>query len=543
MTGNASHRAALGLVLAGMLALCVAGGGWGLPAEYSWSNDDVTPKVALAVPHTWSSDWYKYPYLQPWIDRALYEPTIRRLRRAGLVDTPATDPDCFKMDPDCLEVDDRPAVVGSLMRRSRHLRALMAVGTALAAYALARRLRAGRAAAVAAAAVVAASQSVVFFAHVGNVDVPSAFWASWALVAWAGLLRGDRARDWLALGALGGAALATKESVVGLFVLPTLVVVARRGWRAWRATGTPGAALRGLAWPGPALAAAALLLVYGAALNVPGNPEGFRRHVAYWLSGPGIDPWNDRYAGPIALLAETGGRFVQAMGWPLALACACGAAVAARRATRGRPDALWLVLPLASYFLFTLLPVQYTYTRFVLPAVPVVAVWGGVALAAAWRRGPAKRALAALAMLHGLLVCVHLDLLLLRDARYAAEEWLAANVDAEGDVVRYVGSRTHLPRLEAVGLEGERVEEAELTADGLARAGSPDVVVISSRGVEDLGPPGLAFLAAANAGTTTYRVAFDHHTRTGLESLLLGARIETRVSPRVIVLVPEEAGG
>jgi len=573
------HRLALGLVLALSLVVNVAGGGWGLPAEYSWSNDDPTPKHALAVPHYWSSSWYKYPYLQLWLDRALYQPTLWRIARAGQLDTPATDPDCAVMDLDCLEVDDRSAVAGSFMRRSRHLRALMGAGIALAAYALARRLRASKTAAVAAAAVVAVAQSMVFYAHVGNVDLPSAFWGAWALVAWAGLLGGDRRRDWLAFGALGGAALATKESVVGLFVLPALVVVWRRARREWRAgdgrsldgprlalpssapRGVPRgsarglAALRGLIWPGPVMAAAGLFVVYGTALNVAGNPEGFRQHVAYWLAGPGIDPWNDRYQGPLWLLAEAGQRLVEAMGWPLAALCAVGALLALRRAPRTAPwppheargddavaaiarwdDARWLVVPLVSYFLFTLLPVQYTYTRFVLPVVVVAAVWGGLAFEAAWRRGLVARALAAGALAHGLLVVVHLDALLRYDARYAAESWLAANA-AEGSDVRYVGSRTHLPRLEVAGVHGERLEEADFTAEGLRRIGLPDVVLVSSRGVENLDASGLAFLAQAATDGGLYRLAFDEQTRTGLEPLLLGAHLESRINPRVMVLV------
>ncbi len=95
---------------------------------------------------------------------------------------------------------------------------------------------------------------------------------------------------------------------------------------------------------------------------------------------------------PAALFAKT----------PLALLVlgAWGAAAAARRP---RPaERLWLLVPPAAYFLASLTAKVQIGVRHLLPVLPFLALWAGLAAADLWRRGQAARlAVAALAVWAG----------------------------------------------------------------------------------------------------------------------------------------------
>ncbi len=542
------------------LALNLAGNGWGLPHEKSWSNDDPTPDVPLEIASIWTDGWHKYPYLLPWIDRALYEPQLAAWRRDGSLSTepgcrPPTDDDCFT---------DVYGQLGRLMRISRVARAVMATGTVWAVYVLAATVLSGAGAALAAsaatagllaAAFVAVSQVLVFYGHVGNVDIPMTFFFAWSIVAWMRALESGRLRDHVAFGLLGGAALACKEAIYGAYVLPGAGLVVQALWRARRFAreehagegardvGESGAPIARILLA-PIAAGAAVLSIYGLANNVLLNPAGFREHISYWTTGTGIAPWNEGFAGHVGLAATFVRRLAEGMSIPLLAVAATGGVLAMRN-----PRARLLALPALSYYLFTIATVRFAYTRFTLPVVVATAALAGVGWAGAWQRSsrtaspiartlrPVVATVVLLAIGHGLLYSLHTVRLMHVDARYEAEAWLTEHVPSDTTIAVF-GSRTHLPRLHMYGFDTERIDDGDFDESGFAALedGPPMWLVLSDKTVGDLDGSAGAWRDALLGGDADYDVVLDAHSRSGLERWLVAPWTESRVNPRVWVL-------
>jgi hypothetical protein len=520
----------LAVIVAVALALILVGITWGLPSAWSWSNDDITPKMPLSIPAIWQGGTHPYPYLQAWLDRALYVPYLARLRGRGELRVDCEDltkARCYR---------DPHRALGALILLGRLLSAAMGVGIVLAVYAAARLAFADVLAARLAALVAAVTQVLVFHAHLGNVDTPVTFWFALSLVPYVRLFRRGQVRDHVLLGLLSGAALATKESVVGAHVL-MILAVAVAGVRRARSAPASASGRRGAAgylgrrWAALAVGYAG---VYVVANNVLLNPTGYAEHFRFWIGGRGISGWNASYTGQLPLLGTSALRLVDAMGLPLVVLSMVGVLWSLAR----HRVAWWLLVPGVSYYVITIALVRYVYVRFTMPIVVVLAVFGGLLAADLWRLGGRARVLGrvavALAVVYGLLYSVQSDLLMVRDARYAAESWIQRVIPADA-TVEVVGSKTYLPRLDYLGYGDERIPWEELSDAGLARR-APEFIVVSSKSAASAAAQVRPFLADLLAGRAGYAVVFDHRTASPLAGILGTHYADSRVNPRVIVL-------
>ena len=217
---------------------------WGLPNHESWNGDDLSPSKPLRVVHDWLRGNHKYPYLQWWLNLALYAPWLLGVAAAGELDL-----GCFpRLRAECFADPLRDMTV--FMAISRLLSVAMGLGIVLGTRRLALALHGDRAAALFAALICAASPTLVFFCHTGNVDAPHVFWFSASLVAAVSVWRRGTPLDHAAFGLLAGCALATKDTVIGAYVLPGLALLGVHGLRVSRERGAarraaaPGGAAR-----------------------------------------------------------------------------------------------------------------------------------------------------------------------------------------------------------------------------------------------------------------------------------------------------------
>jgi len=519
---------ALAAILALSLALGSVGAGWGLPNDRSWSNDDPTPRVPLRIGQIWCCGHDRYPYLQPLITRAVYAPSLAWWRLRGEIAASCAD----LGDADCYA---RPyEQLGWLMRLSRALAAVMGAGVVAAVYAMAVRLYADRRAALCAALAAAVIHELVLFSHWGNVDVPYLFWFAWSIVAFLDVVQRGRTRDFAAFGLLAAAALATKESIVGAYVgvgLAILVVHARRALAA-RPPGQPAAQdlWRAALDQRLLILLACLLGLYGLANNVVFNPSGFAEHVGYWIGGAGIAPWNDRFSGHAALLATFGKQLGDAVGRPWLAAAGVAAALAAWRDRRTG----WVLLPAASYYLFTIAPIRYAFTRFTLPVAILLAVPLGWLAARAMSTTLGRVALA-MVFAHALLYSMHADVMLVIDSRYAAERWLASAVPRQARVVA-IGSPSYLPRLAYLGYAPQRLDDDDASLPAIL-AEDADVVVMARRS-RAAAADGASMLVDQLVGSG-YTIAYEATIRAPLAPFIGTDFIETRVIPRAMILARE----
>jgi hypothetical protein len=256
-----------------------------------------------------------------------------------------------------------------------------------------------------------------------------------------------------------------------------------------------------------ALAAGGLVLLY----NIPFNPSGFAEHVRI-ITGPGSQNYRmypGTPSGQVRLLGSTLWELGQAMGWPMFAASVCGVLAAFRG---GSGPIRWLILPVVSYYTTLIAVVGYHYDRFFLGTIVVLGIAAGSWIDRWTREGVPMRTLrmaaVALAVVYGGGRVLALDALMLKDSRYAVENWLVEHA-APHERIAAVGFSVYLPRASKVFWN--RIDE---TVEAL-EAEKPHFVIINTA-YSQRGEPGSrarALYDSLSSGRAGYERVLQYRTR------------------------------
>ncbi len=497
---------------------------WGLPNDDSWSNDSISPGEPIKVLNVYASNSrYKYPLLQSWVDYAASLPVLMYWSSSGKYDFSCRSPtrQCF---PDYYHQ------LSALILVHRIVTVLMAVGVLIGVYSLSMSLFGDRLAATLAAAAVAVSNVFVIFSHLTNVDVPSLFWFTWSLVFYVRLLKTQAAKDYVAFGILAACALSTKESLVGAYAFTGLVILLTV-LTAYRDQKTAlGPAAKNIAW-----LLLALLAGYGLINNVWFNFSGFLGHLNFWFGADGgVSRYWDKAPGTIGVVASMVDYVGREAGIALAAFSVCGLLYALWARPR---EALWMLLPALSYVLFLIFFIQNYLFRSSLPLIVLIAPFSGLLAAHLLRmRRPlsfAGLAFVALVFGYSFLNAVNSDMAMANDSRYAAERWIAKNIDRSSSVGVFSGG--YLPRLEMLGYSPERIKMETVQQTG-GRDQLPDYLIMVSKYYSRLPA---AFTRNLFAGQYGYKPVWSYQYRSPLGELLgfdLDAVGPDRINPRIVIL-------
>jgi hypothetical protein len=229
-------------------------------------------------------------------------------------------------------------------------------------------------------------------------------------------------------------------------------------------------------------------------------------HVRFLTSHDGTVPAT--WSGHVRLLASSLSQLGFAFGWPAVLTMA--AAVAGTALTPGARDRLWLLLPIASYYICFVSAVRVNFDRFFLPVGVLLAVLVGcwvMDVAGRIPAGAARRATATAAAIAWIYTAVYgasIDVMMLFDARYAAERWLLSHAD--GDRIGTAGYLYYQPRIAGF-------QNVPLTYEALVNL-RPRVVVLNTEHLSRYAPESdLAFLVAKVRDGSTYKLAFSHKSQ------------------------------
>jgi PA14 domain-containing protein/dolichyl-phosphate-mannose-protein mannosyltransferase len=448
---------ALKWILAGSLVLNTACIWWGLPGG-SWAPDELTPTVVLgAAARGFAHGWFdRYPPFHFYVLTVASSPLIV-LEWLGRVDLSTATP--FTL----------------LVVISRLISIAAGLGTLLAIYAAGARIF-GRRAGVLASAMFALVAPFVYYAKTANLDAPYLFWFAVSLVFYLRLLQGLAPRDFVGFAVCATLAICTKDQAYALYLLMPFAFV-ERVWRANRDAGERRPLMRALVDRRLLSAAAVAIVLFVGVHNIAFNLDGFRQHVLL-ITGPASESYRDfepTIAGRVALLRLTVDIIRNAWGWPMFLTSVSGVVFALLTpALRG--PAIWLLLPIVSYYAGFIDVVLYNYDRFMLPVCLVLSLFGGLALdrclAPGGRARTWRRVVAGTAFAYSLLFAATVDLAMMRDSRYTVEVWLAAHV-APGEAIGSVFPQQYYPRL-------DRFTHAEITSANDLREGQPSYYVLNA---------------------------------------------------------------
>jgi hypothetical protein len=521
----------LAVILLVALFLNLVGLSWGLPNLESWMADDISPWLPLRVGKTYFFGWHKYPFLHSWISLFSYSPYLLYLLVSGGLDLscyPRISEACFSNAYHQLSM---------LMLISRGLSVLMGLGVVYGVYCLALRLHGERMAARFAALLAACSFGLVLYSHMGNLDVPHCFWFVVSLYFFVGVLQRGVLFDYVAFGLSAGCAIGTKEGIIGAYVLTCAAIYAAHLRRELRSRGSADAR----SWLAASLdrrllaLVGSLLLVYAVAIN-PLNWQGFLEHWKLWLpSQPRMAGFQSQFfEGYLDLFRRVALDLEYAMGWPALALCIAGLFYA----SWSRPWSAVLLVPALSYVAFSIVPAKYAPLRFILPLVPILAVFGG-AMAARLLRVPAAARIITVPLLafvfgHAFLHTLNGDLMLVNDSRYLAEDWLRENVETEAQIGTY-STAQYLPRLAWLGHRVERISEDEIGESAL-RERSPDYLVLSSLYYPRFGGKRREWIERLISGTEGYRVVWRGRGHSPLERWMGHRYALADVNPELIIL-------
>jgi Dolichyl-phosphate-mannose-protein mannosyltransferase len=454
LEGTCAWRPLIGIVAASF-ALNAAGIWWGLPG--SWVAIELKPHYIFdALAQHFSHGWFDaYPPVHFYLLTVAWTPLLLlswmdRITFDGAVG------------------------YGALVLTSRVVSLVMAAGMVVAACVCGTRAF-GRRAGLIAAGIIALSAPFVYYAKTANVDVPYLFWWALSMIFYLQLLDGGRLRDYVLFAVAATLSVCTKDQAYGLYLLPPAVIVWRI-WRVNRAAAQPHPFWRALVDRRLLAAAVVSAALFTLCQNLVFNPGGFREHVRF-ITGPGSAAYRvyePTLGGHLALLGQTVRLIAISMGWPLFLVGVCGVALAMAD-THRRRMAVWLLVPIASYYLGFIDVILYNYDRFVLPMCFVLAIFGGLALdwllsARSLARG-LRAVVVAGAFAYSLLYAGTVDMLMIEDSRYDAERWMDAHA-RRTDPVAISGLHEYLPRLDEFPLE-------EISSIERLRREQPEYVVLN----------------------------------------------------------------
>ncbi len=456
------------VLLAG--AIAIPGIQWGLPDRLGWAADELVPeKVLEAIDLGFANGWhYKYPPFHYYLLSVFYMPVLA-LAKLGLTD----------------RASDETYTLLFLLGRS--LSVLMGMGTIALIYQLGKEIfdvRTG----LFSALIFTLTPVYVYYAKITNLDIPMLFWLVGFLIFYGRILRDQRLSDYRWGALLGTIAICTKDPAYGFVSLPLLPVLILYGFRlrkenpkqSWGKTFKKVLSDRRF-WQPLLIGIFGFLTLSNAFLNF----DGFIDRINLLLYGSAkIRPrYSEDLWGQWQMFGTTLRTFRFMFGWPVAIAILCGIGrytwhlITAKLHQRNWIP-LGLLIPSVSYYFLYVTPVMYNPDRYLMPLMPMLAIFGGKFVAdIVSKRGNFRwvaGAIAAGVFAYTFAYAWTPNTLMLNDSRYGVETWMAGNIPKDSLVLR-VGIRKYLPRFD--GFKTEHIEAPKIEE---IAALQPELIVISS---------------------------------------------------------------
>jgi 4-amino-4-deoxy-L-arabinose transferase-like glycosyltransferase len=491
---GAKERRPLVIVLIVGFALTVWGLTWGL--DSNWAPDELLAgHVRELIQRRFADGWYdKYPVMH-YVLLGIPVSAFEIASRAGLLPAESLTSQMAQL---------------AMMRLVSVVMSLVAL---IAAFLCAAELYGARRATLASWSLLLTSL-FVFYGKMANVDMPLACWLGLAVLGFIRIWTRSNVAAYVLFGVAAAAAMATKDQAyaslallpIGVLaatarsqplLLPTAVAVPI--WRRWLSALVDRRVIFG---------GLASIAAFGVFHNLLFNFRGVVDHFQLLSTlNEGVASVPRTAKGYLDLTLQSVSILRFTLGWPLFLAAMAGVAAAVWR--RERRWWLWLLLvPLSFHLTFTF-PTLFVFDRYLLGGVFVAALFAGSILGDLLDRvEPAfvGRAVVAVVVGHSALSAASVNVMISRDARYAATTWIADQAN-EGDRVGLVGWYTPAlgPSVRPVFLEA---------ASAALTAARPEWLILNGRFATrfalDRSSRGRELLSGLDDGSLGYVEVFRH---------------------------------
>jgi 4-amino-4-deoxy-L-arabinose transferase-like glycosyltransferase len=339
--------------------------------------------------------------------------------------------------------------VSKLVIISNVVTAVMAIGAVMAVFMTVRLLFDDDLAASLAASALACSMTFIFYGHLGNVDVPAAFWMAWTTYCAVKAVYVGKWRHYLLTGLFCTLTVCTKEPMLGyllgLAIAMAVSLVLRRLDAGDRLKASLISLLNRRVLAAVAMAAVAFVLMN----DLLTEPQAFAKRMDFWFE-TGIKGYNEGITY-LSVLTQTVRVLWYSFGWPMLAAIVASAVYCALKYRR---QSLWALAPLVVFFVVIILRTRLSIDRYYIPAAAGLAILTGKGCAdfLRWSRLRAAARVAPVAVMYllSMMHCAALDMEMVNDSRYDAENWLRQRVTAKTMVVA-LSEPAYAPRVHMLG--------------------------------------------------------------------------------------------
>ncbi len=284
--------------------------------------------------------------------------------------------------------------------------------------------------------IVALCHPLVYYAHTANVEVPYLFWSLLAIYHFLRALQQGALKNYIFFAMFGILAICTKDQAYGLFILSPLPLLWVHLVEQSHVPRQERNAVGMFLDKRLLLAAVAAVVTFALAQNLIFNFTGFLDHLQLITGSKsqGLEDYTPDLQGRFQLLWQTAAYLARSLTLPLLGLCLIGVIYCAFKFPRYSLPLLFLAL---TYYLFFLNVILFVRLRYILPIAIIMAFFGGKVLADMWARAPLKalvRTAICLLFAYAAFFPIQLNVLLIKDSRYAAAEWMEKHF-SEGDIV------------------------------------------------------------------------------------------------------------
>ncbi len=435
-----SEHTPIVLILILSFMLNVAGITWGLPHYTDWAQDNISLKVLRGAGKLFSGGWYdKYPPFHYFVLSLFYSPYMAYLWLTGGFTSPE------KAFP--YGFTEPLTAITTLIFIARSVSVIMGVAIVWWVYITVRELF-DRRSALFSALMATLYYPLIYYAHNATMEVPYLFWSFLAIYFFLLVIKYGKTKHYAYFALFGMLAICTKDQAYGLFILSPVPIL----WARYSELDRTGANRRSGVEVVRALfdrrfftAAGVAILTFILAQNLPLNLSGFLKHVGHvtvrWQPYATYDP---TWFGRLQLLWETLFHLGSSLSPPLFVVSLLGAIYSLFRFPK---YAIPLIFLAVAYNLTFINVIRYAFLRFTLPLGLILIFFGGKLLADLWsqeNRRAMLRPMVALTFAWAAIAAFQVDILFLRDSRYAAEAWIQREIPKGAIVETFAPSYLHL---------------------------------------------------------------------------------------------------